>query len=111
MATNYELFGDETSLEILTAFQKLYNLAKSYELGKLSDLQKEVMSGVAGGLSYSKLQVQLSKKHIASIQAPLSGGIKSIMDAIADVVWLYNNPQLLEWLNENVEKRSEYNGD
>lgn len=110
MGNKYEIFGDETSEHVLTAFQKLYTLAKSNELGKLSDLQKEVLSGVAGGLSYSKLQTQLDKKYIASIQAPLAGGIKNLMDAISDIVWLYNNPQLLEWLDENVEKRTEYNG-
>jgi len=57
MATHkYELFGDETTPEILTAFQRLYDLSQKKGLGKLSDLQKEVMSGVAGGMSYSKLQ-------------------------------------------------------
>jgi len=106
----YELFGDETSEVILTSFQKLYELGMTNELGKLSDLQKEVMMGVASGMSYSKLQKHLSKKHIASIQAPLSGGIKNLLDAIIDTVWLFNNPQLLDWLNENVEKRSEYGG-
>jgi len=104
----YQLFGQNTTEEILTVFQKLYNLGKDKNLGKLSDLQKEVMSGVAGGMSYSKLQRDLNKKHIASIQAPLSGGIKNLIDAIMDTVWLYNNPQLLEWMDENVEKRSEY---
>lgn len=111
MENKYELFGDKTTKEVLTAFQKIYDIANANDLGKLSDLQKEVLSGVASGVSYSRLQKQLDKKHIASIQAPLSGGIKNLLDAIKDVVWLYNNPQLLEWLNENVAKRSEYNGD
>lgn len=106
--TKYQLFGQDTTEEILTVFQKLYNLGKNKDMGKLSDLQKEVMSGVASGRSYSKLQNDLGKKHIASIQAPLTGGIKNIIDAIMDTVWLYNNPQLLDWLNENVENRSEY---
>ena len=92
-------------MEILTAFQKLYEIGSKEGLGKLSDLQKEVLSGVASGLSYSKLQRQLDKKHIASIQAPLTGGIKNIIDAIVDTVWLYNNSQLLEWLDDNVERR------
>lgn len=101
----YELFGDETTKEVLSAFQLLYEMGSLNDLGKLSDLQKEVLSGVASGMSYSKLQVQLDKKHIASIQAPLSGGIKNILDAIVDTVWLYNNPQLLDWLNDNIVKR------
>ncbi len=101
----YELFGDETSEQVLKAFIKLYKVATGEELGKLSNLQKEVMSGVSAGLSYSKLQKELKKKHIASIQAPLTGGIKNLLDAIVDIVWLYNNPQLLEWLNDNVPRR------
>jgi len=103
--SKYELFGDETSEQVLKSFLKLYTIAKENDLGKISNLQKEVMSGVSSGLSYSKLQTQLDKKHIASIQAPLTGGIKNILDAIVDIVWLYNNQQLLEWLNDNVARR------
>lgn len=105
MSNRYELFGQDTSFEVLTVFQKLYEIASIHDMGKLSNLQKEVLSGVSSGLSYSKLQKQLDKKHIASIQAPLSGGIKNLLDAIVDLVWLYNNPQLQEWLDDNVEKR------
>jgi len=105
MMSKFELFESETTETVLKAFIKLYRIATEKGLGKISDLQKEVMSGVSAGLSYSKLQRQLDKKHIASIQAPLTGGIKNIMDAIVDTVWLYNNQQLLEWLNDNVPRR------
>ena len=101
----YQLFGQETDKETLEVFQTMYQLGLKNKLGKLSNLQKEVLAGVASGLSYAKLQSQLEKKHIASIQAPLSGGIKNLLDAIMDAVWLYNSPQVMEWLNLNAPKR------
>ncbi len=101
----YELFGDETTQEILTVFSKLYELGVKNDRGKLTHLQQDVLAGVSLGLSYSKLQKNLEKKHIASIQAPLMGGVNNLLDAIVDTVWLYNNPQLLEWLDNNAHKR------
>jgi len=101
----YELFGEETTKEVLTAFQKLYTIGIDNQMGKLTDLQKEVLTGVASGMSYSKLQSLLDKKHIASIQAPLSGSIKNLLDAVVDTVWLYNNLGVQEWLDVHAGKR------
>lgn len=101
----YELFGQDTDFKSLDVFQTLYELGLKNKLGKLSNLQKEVLTGVSLGQSYAKLQNQLGKKHIASIQAPLAGGIKNMLDAIMDTVWLFNSPDIMDWLKENAPKR------
>lgn len=102
---NYEVFDDKTTKEVFEAFVELYETAKNNKFGKLSDLQRAVLTGVANGYSYSRLQKILEKKHIASIQSSLSGGINNLLNGIVDMVWLYNNKQLMDWLKENLEKR------
>ena len=100
----YELFESKTTKEVYEAFVKTFEISQNKKAGKLTDLQKDVLTRVSLGESYGKIMKALDKKDIGSIQSPLRGGVKNILDAVKDIVWLYNNPILMRWVEVNGDR-------
>jgi len=100
----YHLFGTEMPKEVVLVFKQLYKIALDKKVIGLKGNQKEILTRVSAGQSYSQIMDSMDKKHIHSIQSGIKGGVKNLMKAIIDTAWLYNNPQLIEWMEKNAGK-------
>ena len=100
----YLLFEEKVDKYTFQLFAELFRMSVDNNLDGLTDNQKEVLTGVSLGKRYGTLMKDMDKRHVASIQSALKGGIKKIVESVNAVVWLYNNPQLIKWLEKHGEK-------
>jgi len=102
--TPYHLFGSQVPKEVVEVFRQLFKLASEKEITGMKDNQKEILSRISLGQSYSQVMEAMGKKHIHSIQSGIKGGVKNLLKSVMDTAWLYNNPQLIEWLEKHAGK-------
>ena len=96
---SFELFGSEVEEIPFKVFSDLFTFGRNKGMGKLTDNQQLVLERVATSISYSNIQKELGKSNVGSIQSAIKGGIKNLLDALQDIVWLYKNPQILDLLH------------
>lgn len=101
----FELFDSEVEALPFKIFTELHAFGVLKNMGKLTDNQKKVLEKVSDNISYSNIQRDLDMNNVGSVQSAIKGGIKNIIDALQDIVWLYKNPQVMELL-----KSEEYLG-